>query len=143
MDLAALGFWIATAIGGLYMLGVTMRSGNQSSEAVDSHFPAWVPFTHGFLALSGLGVWTLFMGYGDQTLAWGSLGVLIVVGLLGGFMLHRWKKDQRGTPEEVAERRERLAEQQIPSSAVAMHGLMALGTVLFVVLSALFVADSS
>lgn len=139
MDLAALGFWIATAAGGLYMLGITMRSGNQGSDAVESHLPSVVVFTHGFLALCGLGGWALFMGYGGQPLAWGSLAVLVLVALLGGFMLHRWERDRRGTPEE----RDRLAEQHIPGSAVVMHGMLAFGTIVFVVLSAIFVGDSS
>lgn len=143
MDLAALGFWIATAMVGLYMLGITMRTGQQHSEAIASNIPSVVAFSHGFLALCGLAVWMLFMGYGTQPLAWGALAVLVLVALSGTHMIHRWAKDRKGSPEQVARNMDRLAEQQIPSSAVVMHGVLAFGTVGFVILSALFVADSS
>jgi hypothetical protein len=142
MDLMALTFWLLTAVGGFYMMGITTRSGNTRSGATESHLPSVVVFSHMALAMAGLGVWALYMGYNDDGLAWGALGTLLVVAALGTFMFLRWTKDRRGSEAEVAARRERLAEQQIPSAVVHIHGAAAFVTIVLVLLAALKVGNS-
>lgn len=142
MDLMALTFWLLTAVGGFYMMGLTTRSGNTHSGATESHLPSVVVFTHMALALAGLAVWALYMGYNDDYLAWAALGTLLVVAALGTFMFLRWMKDRRGSEAEVAARRERLAEQQIPSTVVHIHGATAFLTIVLVLLAALKVGNS-
>jgi manganese efflux pump family protein len=142
MDLMALTFWLLTAVGGFYMMGVATRTGNTRSGATESHLPSVVIFTHMALAMTGLAVWALYMGYNEDAFAWGALGILALVALSGGFMFLRWKKDRRGSEAEVAARRERLAEQQIPSPVVLIHGASALVTIVLVLLAALHVGNS-
>ena len=137
MDLFVLIFWLLTAVGGFYMFGVTTRSGNTRSGATESNLPSVVVFSHMALALAGLAVWGWYMNAEDAAIAWGALATLLVVAALGTFMFVRWQKDRRGTEAEVARRREVLAEQQIPSPVVHMHGAFAAVTILLVLLSAL------
>ena len=142
MDLFVLIFWLLTAVGGFYMFGVTVRSDNTSSGATESHLPSVVVFSHMALALAGLAVWAWYMSADDEAIAWGALATLLVVASLGTFMFVRWQKDRRGDEAAVARRREELAEQQIPSAVVHMHGAFAAMTILLVLLSALGVTLS-
>jgi hypothetical protein len=135
MELAALIFFIATAIGGLYMMGVTLRTGSQPEGAdrpLETHLPSLVVFGHGALAVGALALWAVHMAVNEAVTAWATVGVLVLVAGGGTFMFLRWHKDRRGTPEEVATREERLAEQQIPSPVVHLHGALALCTFLAV-----------
>jgi hypothetical protein len=138
MELAALGFWIATVVGGLYMLGVTLRTGSEKDSAsgvgntLESRLPSGVVFAHGSLAVGGLALWAVHMSVDNRTTAWSSVVVLVLVAAGGTFMFLRWQADRRGTPEEVAAKKARLAEQQIPSLVVHAHGALALLTFLAV-----------
>ena len=135
MELAALGFWIATVLGGLFMLGVTMRQTNEENVADDTDLPPPVLFGHGALALGGLVAWALYMYVGDDELVgWVALGTLALVIPGGGFMFVRWQKGKR-RPDHI---RTRLVEQQLPSSVVHMHGMLAAGTLLLVILALVF-----
>lgn len=142
MDLAALLFWLATAGGGAYMLGISMRSGARTSTADESHLPAPVVFSHGGLALFGLAVWGVYMATEENALAWISLVVLLVVALLGGLLLHTWLRSRRA-PRAEAELEEHVAEQQIPFPVVVGHGLGAALTILLVLLTALGVGGET
>jgi hypothetical protein len=134
VELAALGFWIATVLGGLFMLGVTMRQTNEENMGDDTDLPPQVLFSHGALALGGLAAWSLYMYVGsDGVLGWVSLVALALAVPGGAFMFLRWQKGRRA-PERT---RERLVEQQLPSSVVHMHGMLAAATILFVVLALL------
>jgi hypothetical protein len=138
MELAALGFWIATAVGGLYMLGVTLRTGRRKDaatgigETLESRLPSGVVFAHGSLALGGLALWAVHMIVDESATAWSAVVVLVLVAAGGTFMFVRWQADRIGDPEEVAAKRAQLAEQQIPSLVVHMHGALALLTFLAV-----------
>jgi manganese efflux pump family protein len=138
MELAALTFWIATVAGGLYMMGVTLRSGSKQDPAtgvgdtLESRLPAGVVFGHGSLALAGLALWAVHMSVDERATAWSAVVLLVLVAAGGGFMFMRWQADRRGDPEEVAAKKARLAEQQIPSLVVHLHGAFALLTFLAV-----------
>jgi small-conductance mechanosensitive channel len=142
MTLMALTFWLLTAVGGFYMMAVAARTGNSYSGATESHLPSFVIFTHMALAMTGLAVFGLYMGTAEDALAWGALGILVLVAASGLHMFYTWKKDRRGTEAEVARRKERLAEQQIPSPVVLIHGVTAFATILLVLLAALKVGNS-
>ena len=142
MALMALTFWLLTSVGGFYMMGVTARSGNSDSGATESNLPSLVVFSHMALAMTGLAAWAAYMGTGEDVLAWGSLAVLGVGAVRGTSMVLRWSKDRRGIEAEVARRRERLAEQQIPSAVVHLHGVTALATIVLVLLAALHVGNA-
>lgn len=142
MDLVALIFWLLTAAGGAYMLGVSMRTGAATTTARESHLPAPVVFSHGGLALLGLAVWGVYMATEDDGAAWLAFALLVVVALLGGYLLHRWLKTRR-SPRSTTELEEHVAEQQIPTSVVIVHGLGAAATLLLVLLVALDVGNQT
>lgn len=135
MELVALTLWIATAVGGLYMLGITLRSGSRpdgTAQVMESNLPPLVVFGHASLALGGLLLWAVHMAIDEAATAWTSLAILLLVAGGGSLMFLQWRKDRQGTPEEVQARVDRLAEQQIPSPVVHMHGALALLTILAV-----------
>jgi hypothetical protein len=134
MQLTALGLWIATAMGGLYMFGLLFRSGNTDSRAQDSHLPTFAVFTHGFLALVGLTAWAVYMMSRQTPLGWSVFGLILVVAAGGGLLFLRWTVDRHRMP---AEKRQLLAEQQIPSPIVHLHGALATLTVVAVLLTML------
>ena len=142
MDLAALIFWLLTAAGGAYMLGISMRAGAGTSTARESHLPPLVVFSHAGLALFGLAVWGVYMSIEDRGVAWLAFAVLVVVALLGSVLLHRWLRTRRG-PRSGAELDEHVAEQQIPVPAVVGHGVAAALTIVLVLLTALGVGGTT
>jgi len=134
VELAALGFWIATALGGMLLFGVTLRQSNDENVADRTDLPEPVVFTHAALALGGLAAWTLYMftGGDDGPTGWTAFAALAVVALLGAYMFMRWQRGRRLTDERA---RERLIEQQFPTSVVHTHGLLAAVTIVLVVLA--------
>ena len=144
MEGVALAFGGLTVAGGLYMMGILLRTGRTETtdptkpDTVRTRIPSWLVFSHGSLAVAALAVWIAFMVYDEDYLAWTTVIGLLVVAALGTVMFVRWLIDHhRGTPEERAARKARLAEQQIPSAAVHGHGFLAFVTILLVVLVAL------
>ena len=136
MELAALGFWIATAMGGLYMMGITVRPGIRDSAATESHLPPLVVFGHASLAMFGLALWAVHMVVDEPWTAWLTVATLVLVLGGGTLMFLIWMKDRHGGGPETVEGVPRLAEQQIPSTIVHLHGALAAVTVVFVVLVA-------
>jgi hypothetical protein len=137
MELAALGFWIATAMGGLYMMGITLRPGIEESAATESHLSPMLVFGHGSLAMIGLALWAVHMVMDEAVTAWLTVATLVLVLGGGTVMFLIWMKDRRGgKPETAADGVPRLAEQQIPSTIVHLHGALAAVTALLVVLVA-------
>ncbi len=137
MELAALGLWIATIMGGLYMFGLLLRTGNTHSGATDTHLPTTAVFAHGSLAVFGLGGWALYMGYRNDVLGWSVLATVVAVALGGGLLFLRWHKDRKATGPHSEAVKARLAEQQIPSPVVHLHGALATFTIVAVVLALL------
>ena len=133
MELAALGFWIATAMGGLYMMGITLRPGRDDSAAIESHLSPMLVFGHGSLATVGLSLWAVHMVMDEAVTAWLTVATLVLVLGGGTLMFLRWMKDRAGGGPELVDGVPRLAEQQIPSTVVHMHGALAAVTVLMVV----------
>ena len=137
MELAALGFWIATAVGGLYMAGVALRSGRTESPARSSNLPSAAIFAHGFLALLGLGLWAVHMRADEPGTAWATVGLLVLIVAGGTYMFLRWRRDHKELAPGVPLDEQPLAEQQIPPFVVHLHGGLAFVTILFVVLTAI------
>jgi hypothetical protein len=135
MELAALVFLIGTGIVGLYMLGFTMSRGRDSTGATQTNIPSFVVFGHATLAWIAFGLWIGYMFARDQEWAWAGLVALALTATGGAFMMLIWLKDRHG--EGSTTKRERLAEQQIPSPAVHLHGLLATVTIVLALLTAL------
>jgi uncharacterized membrane-anchored protein len=131
VKLAALVLWIMTAVGGAYMAAVLLRTGNRASSAVASHLPSGLVFGHGFLALAGLAAWAVYMDTNTDAFGWGLVILLVLVAGGGSVMFLRWHRDRKQHAGE------RLAEQQIPSGIVHLHGGLAALTIVAVVVAVL------
>jgi hypothetical protein len=157
--------WLLTALVGAYMAGVAMGLGRPVGDPANTHWPSWLMFVHATAAVVGLTLWIFFMTEGYRLLAWLSFADLVLVAGLGDVLLVTWLRDRRAErraegadPDRVKTVRnyvprpqqgrvqapapERvpvtaLEERRIPSIAVAVHGLLALGTMVMVLLCAL------
>jgi hypothetical protein len=170
MGATALVIWIITAMGGLYMLGITMDMGRPREEAANTHWPSFLMFLHPAFAFAGAAVYYMFLMYDERSLAWIAFADLVLVATLGDVLLVTWLKDRRGErraeqagatravpmvrnyvprPQQgrvQVEAPERvpvtaLSEQRIPSLAVAAHGGLAVLTIVLVFLTAIGVGS--
>jgi len=158
MAVAALITWVVTAGLGFYMLRTWISNGG-ARDSGSSHFRPPVVFGHFLLAAGGLVLWVVYVVNDSRALAWVAFADLLVVAVLGDLLVYRWTKDRRGAGAPASSAgnqgaagdtmtvgaREvgavRLAEQRIPTPAVALHGVVAVTTVVLVLLSALGVGQ--
>ena len=163
MAIAALITWVVTAGFGFFMLGTWLAAGGaRTADGAASHFRPPIVFAHFLLAAGGLVVWIIYVVDDSSTLAWIAFADLLVVALIGDTLVLRWYKDHRAAAASAAagagsgsvrgatgtsgtsatgtmtgNATQQLAEQRIPSVAVALHGLFAVTTVVLVLLAAL------
>ena len=83
-------------------------------------------------------LWIIYVFSDNDTLAWLAFGILVVVALLGWTMFAIWLRRRR-TAEAVET--DRPAEQHFPVSVVALHGVLAVTTVVLVFLAAVGVGS--
>ena len=154
MAFAALITWFGAVLLGLYMLTVWLIE-NDATGPGASHLPSPVVFTHLALAVSGLGVWTVYLIADQEKLAWVAVGALSAIALLGLSMFARWIPVHRGSDEPVTQVAFLGAplpfpgdppatppESNFPVAVVACHGLLAASTYVLVLLTALNVGGS-
>lgn len=149
MSWVALITWLVTAGFGFYMLTTWARAGGvRAGGDGTSHFRPPVVFGHFGLAAAGLVIWIIYLVIDSHALTWIAFVDLIVVAVLGDVLVLRWLRDRREGPaaspavisgEQVASgsAAASLAEQRIPTAAVATHGVFAVVTVVLVLLVAL------
>lgn len=156
MGWAALITWIITAAFGAFMVTTWVRHGGaRGTNTAASHFPPPLVFGHLLLAVAGLVVWIVYLVGDLEALAWVAFGVLVVVALGGDVLVYRWARDRRtptgargqaataaGGSASATATRQQLAEQRIPTVAVAGHGVFAVATIVLVLLTALGVGGS-
>jgi hypothetical protein len=144
MEWAALIAWIITAGGGFVLLAIWLQRGGMRVEsgARRGIRPPLI-LSHFLLAAAGLVVWIVYL-IGDQdALAWIAFAMLAVVALLGWTMFAIWIR-QRQARQQAAD----VAapgtppEQHFPVPIVALHGVLAVTTVVLVLLTALEVGGS-
>jgi hypothetical protein len=137
MEWAALIAWVLTAGGGFVLLALWVTRGGlaQQREAGDRIRPPLI-FSHFGLAATGLVLWIIYLASDSDALAWIAFALLVVVAILGWTMFAIWwRRRQRGV---VAAATEGVpAEQSFPVPIVALHGVLAVTTVVLVLLSAL------
>ena len=142
MEWAALIAWIITAGGGFVLLAIWLQRGGMRVEsgARRGIRPPLI-LSHFLLAAAGLVVWIVYL-IGDQdALAWIAFAMLAVVALLGWTMFAIWwRRRQRGAVREAVDPGT-PAEQHFPVPVVALHGLLAVTTVVLVFLTAIGVGD--
>ena len=138
MEWAALITWLLTAAGGFRppaRLGEPRRYA--SDRAAESHPPPADPESLP-AAAAGLVLWIIYVFSDNDTLAWLAFAILVVVALLGWTMFAIWLRRRR-TAEAVET--DRPAEQHFPVSVVALHGVLAVTTVVLVFLAAVGVGS--
>ncbi|MFA1545478.1 hypothetical protein [Actinomadura chokoriensis] len=128
MEFAALGAWILAAGAGGYLLVIWMLNGGRSTKV--TRFPILVVVGHPLAAVGGLAVWIAYLITGHAGYTWVAFAALLVVVLQGFMLFTRWLVGGGG-------RHARGAEQAFPAAAVAIHGGVAVTTVVLVFLTAL------
>jgi hypothetical protein len=84
LDLAALAAWAVTAAAGTWLLaGWIARGGLGNRYAQVAGVPRAVIVGHFTLALTGLGIWIVFLVTGVPALAWAAVAVVLSVAGLG------------------------------------------------------------
>jgi len=140
MSIAALFAWMATVLVGLVLLIVwLMEYDREYQSSAATRLPVPVISAHALLGIGGLMVWAFYLVGDDEQLAWGTVADLGVVVSLGLIMAARWIGVYRryGAPDSSALIRV-PPERHFPRSVVAVHGILAVSTVVLVVLSVLF-----
>ena len=144
MKWAALIAWLVTAGGGFVLLSIWLAHGGmrQGREPGTKIRPPLI-LSHFLLAATGLVLWIIYLVNDSETLTWVAFAILAVVALLGWTMFAIWyQRRQREPVAGAAAGGERPAEQHFPISIVALHGLLAVTTVVLVFLTAIGVGES-
>ncbi|MDP9232853.1 MAG: hypothetical protein M3O73_08825 [Actinomycetota bacterium] len=144
MKWAALIAWVITAGGGFILLSIwLMRGGMRQQQEAGNRIRPPLILSHFLLAAGGLVVWIIYLVADKDALAWIALAILAVVALLGGTMFAIWlrRRQARAGGTDIAALGV-PAEQHFPISVVALHGLLAVTTVVLVLLTALGVGGS-
>jgi hypothetical protein len=138
MEWAALITWLLTAAGGFVLLLVWVSRGGMSQKEGGSRIRPPLILSHFLLAATGLVLWIIYVFSDNDTLAWLAFAILVVVALLGWAMFAIWLRRRRTTG---AIETDQPAEQQFPVSVVALHGVLAVTTVVLVFLAAVGVGS--
>jgi hypothetical protein len=147
MEWAALIAWVLTAGGGFVLLAIWLSRGGmrQGGEGGSRIRPPLI-LSHFLLAATGLVIWIIYLANDSDTLAWIAFVILAVVALLGWTMFAIWwQRRQRGRPAQEAPTNvesDAPPEQRFPVPIVALHGVLAVTTVVLVFLTAIGVGGS-
>ena len=148
MEWAALIAWIATAGGGFVLLASWLsRGGMRQGREGGSRIRPPLILGHFLLAATGLVIWIIYVANDSDSLAWVAFVLLAIVAALGWTMFAIWyQRRQRGpaaatgvTGEPGSS--ETPPEQHFPVPIVALHGLLAVTTLVLVFLTAVGVGD--
>lgn len=142
LELLSLIAWIVTAGGGFVLLAVWLsRGGMRQGRGIR---PPLI-LSHFLLAATGLVLWIIYYATDSEGLGWVAFIALLIVAVLGWTMFAVWWRDRAGRaatpPPEPATPGAPTAEQHFPVPIVALHGLLAVTTVLLVLLTVLEVGE--
>jgi hypothetical protein len=148
MEWAALIAWVITAGGGFTLLALWLRNGGMAQQDQPGRRirPPQI-LSHFGLAAGGLVVWIIYLITDSDVLSWVAFVVLVPVALLGFTMFALWlQRRQAGTTAAPvgagpANGSAQPAEQRFPVPIVALHGVLAVTTVVLVLLTAIGVGD--
>lgn len=133
-----------TAGGGFVLLAIWLaRGGMQQARAGGNRIRPPLILSHFLLAATGLVIWIIYIVTDSDALAWIAFVILAVVALLGWTMFAIWlrRRRARGVVAETVTP-DTPPEQHFPVPVVALHGVLAVTTVLLVLLTALGVGGS-
>jgi hypothetical protein len=138
MEWVALIAWVLTAGGGFVLLSIWIaRGGMQQQREPGQKIRPPLILSHFGLAATGLVLWIIYLASDSDALAWVAFALLAIVAVLGWTMFAIWwQRRQRGQIDASAP-----AEQHFPVPIVALHGLLAVTTVVLVFLAAIGVGD--
>ena len=143
MKWAALIAWIVTAGGGFILLSIWLMRGGMRQQEAGSRIRPPLILSHFLLAAGGLVLWIIYLVADKDALSWIAFVILAIVAVLGWTMFAIWlrQRQARGGGTAIAAP-DVPAEQHFPVLVVALHGLLAVTTVLLVLLTALGVGGS-
>ena len=148
MEWAALIAWVVTAAGGFVLLAIWLsRGGMRQAREPGTRIRPPLILGHFLLAATGLVIWIIYVANDNDTLAWIAFVLLAIVALLGFTMFAIWyQRRQRGPAAATGVTgspgsSETPPEQHFPVPIVALHGLLAVTTVVLVFLAAVGVGD--
>jgi hypothetical protein len=137
MEWAALISWLVTAGGGFVLLALWLSHGGMRQREGRQIRPPLI-LSHFGLAATGLVLWIIYLATDSESLAWIAFAILVVVAVLGWTMFAIWwRRRQARAAEATASTPGLPAEQHFPVSIVALHGVLAVATVVLVFLAAL------
>jgi hypothetical protein len=137
MEWAALISWVITAGGGFVLLGLWVRHGGMRQRESGRQIRPPLILSHFALAATGLVLWIVYLFSDSDALAWIAFAILVAVAVLGWTMFAIWwRRRQAGATVEPASTPGLPAEQHFPVAIVALHGLLAVTTVVLVLLAA-------
>jgi hypothetical protein len=143
MEWAVLISWVLTAGGGFVLLSIWLRRGGMRQQEAGNRIRPPLILSHFVLAATGLVLWIIYLASDKEALAWIAFLILVVVALLGWTMFAIWARRRQAQSAEIATAAPGTpAEQHFPVSIVAVHGLLAVTTVVLVLLAALGVGGS-
>jgi hypothetical protein len=137
MDWVALISWIVTAGGGFVLLGLWLRHGGMEQREPGRRIKPPLIFSHFGLAATGLVLWIIYVFSDSDVLAWIAFGILLLVALIGWTMFAIWWQRRQAGAAGRASAAGGPAEQSFPVPIVALHGLLAVTTVVLVFLAAI------
>ena len=142
MEWAALITWVLTAGGGFVLLAIWLaRGGMQQGREPGTRIRPVLILSHFLLAATGLLIWIIYVVTDSDALAWIALVLLAIVAILGWTMFAIWyQRRQRGRVAEAVDPGT-PAEQHFPVPVVALHGVLAVTTVVLVFLTAIGVGE--
>ncbi|HEU5423639.1 MAG TPA: hypothetical protein VFU72_08875 [Nitrolancea sp.] len=141
MNLATLIVWLVTAVGGLILVGIFLsRGGLQTGR--EHRFPRPLPFAHALLAVASLVLFLIWWANGSDALKPIVLVGLLLTAVLGIWMFVLWlgKLRVRLSPS-VGAATTRPAEDSFPTVLVALHGILAVSTLVLYIVAAFIVAS--
>jgi hypothetical protein len=135
MEWAALISWIVTAAGGFVLLAIWVSRGGMRQREGRQIRPPLI-LSHFALAATGLVLWIIFVATDSEALAWIVFALLLAVAVLGWTMFAVWwQRRQAGAMADSAAAPGVPAEQHFPVPVVALHGVLAVTTVVLVLLA--------
>jgi manganese efflux pump family protein len=147
MGVLALIIWLLTAGAGLYLLAVWLIEYDRDFQrAAATRLPVPLISAHALLAVSGLVVWSAYLLFDNDRLAWAAVAILAGVAALGLTMAGRWLGVYRTTARpargSVAAPNPVPPERHFPLTVVISHGIFAVTTIVLVLMTALGVGTS-
>jgi hypothetical protein len=144
MSAASLFAWIATVLVGLLLLVIwLMEYDPQFQSTAATRLPIPVISTHALLGMAGLLLWGAYLLADEDRLAYATIADLAVAVALGLTMAWRWigvYRTYRTAPRRDASVTRVMTvppERHFPLSAVVLHGVLAVTTVILVVVTVL------